>query len=86
MKNDIVTYRYKTYKMKPRETLQAVYHKVDNKFCQQFGFKIKDATFNKIVVYMHAPKDSSSLAVTRILFGKSVKRDFKGKCAILRYC
>lgn len=53
-----------------KEKTQVVYKKLDEKCLEQFGFHIKDATFNKVVDYMYAPKDSSSLAVTRILFGK----------------
>ncbi|KAJ8733012.1 hypothetical protein PYW07_015611 [Mythimna separata] len=61
--------------MKPKETLQALYQKTDSKFCQQFGFKIKDTTFKKVMDYMYEPKDSSSLAVTRILFGLAMLFD-----------
>lgn len=56
--------------MKVKEKVQNAYQKVDDKFFEQFGFKIKDVTFNKLLDYMYCPKDSSSLAVTRILFGK----------------
>ncbi|KAJ8731764.1 hypothetical protein PYW08_014494 [Mythimna loreyi] len=61
--------------MKPKDTFQALYQMADDKFYQQFGFKIKDATFNKAMDYMYTPKDSSSLAVTRILFGLAMLFD-----------
>ncbi|CAH0700194.1 unnamed protein product [Spodoptera exigua] len=61
--------------MQAKEKVSALYQKLDDKFAQQFGFKIKDVTFNRIVEYMYAPKDSSSLAVTRILFGLAMLFD-----------
>ncbi|XP_022816293.1 vitamin K-dependent gamma-carboxylase [Spodoptera litura] len=61
--------------MKTKEKLSALYQKMDNKFAQQFGFKIKEVTFNRVLDYMYAPKDSSSLAVTRILFGLAMLFD-----------
>ncbi|XP_038210572.1 vitamin K-dependent gamma-carboxylase [Zerene cesonia] len=36
---------------------------------EQFGFAIQDVTCGKIINYLYTPKDSSSLAITRILFG-----------------
>ncbi|XP_035428723.2 vitamin K-dependent gamma-carboxylase [Spodoptera frugiperda] len=61
--------------MKAKEKLSVLYQKMDDKFVQQFGFKIKEVTFDKVLDYMYAPKDSSSLAVTRILFGLAMLFD-----------
>ncbi|XP_047020536.1 vitamin K-dependent gamma-carboxylase [Helicoverpa zea] len=61
--------------MKAKEKMQALYQKVDEKFYEQFGFKIKEASMDKLVDYMYTPKDSSSLAVTRILFGLAMLFD-----------
>lgn len=46
---------------------------VDLKYQEQFGFKLNETTCEKFLDYLYAPKDSSSLAVTRILFGKESK-------------
>ncbi|XP_032511604.2 vitamin K-dependent gamma-carboxylase [Danaus plexippus] len=48
---------------------------VDLKYQEQFGFKLNETTCEKILDYLYAPKDSSSLAVTRILFGLSMMFD-----------
>ncbi|CAH0626825.1 unnamed protein product [Chrysodeixis includens] len=61
--------------MKAKEIVLNIYQKVDDKFVEQFGFKIKDVTFEKLIVYMYCPKDSSSLAFTRILFGLAMLFD-----------
>uniref|UniRef100_A0A2A4ISY8 HTTM-like domain-containing protein n=1 Tax=Heliothis virescens TaxID=7102 RepID=A0A2A4ISY8_HELVI len=61
--------------MKAKEKMHALYQKVDEKFYEQFGFKIKEASMSKLVDYMYAPKDSSSLVVTRILFGLAMLFD-----------
>lgn len=57
--------------MKAKEKVRRLYEKLDAKFLEQFGFNMRNVTFDKIVDYMYAPKDPSSLAITRILFGKS---------------
>ncbi|XP_023940205.2 vitamin K-dependent gamma-carboxylase [Bicyclus anynana] len=46
-----------------------LYQAMDEKFREQFGFYLEEITFAKILHYLYAPKDSSSLAITRILFG-----------------
>lgn len=56
--------------MKYKDKLMILYGAVNVKFCEQFGFNIKDTTFDKITLYLHAPRHASSIAVTRILFGK----------------
>ncbi|KAF9810855.1 hypothetical protein SFRURICE_005281 [Spodoptera frugiperda] len=66
---------YTQLNMKAKEKLSVLYQKMDDKFVQQFGFKIKEVTFDKVLDYMYAPKDSSSLAVTRILFGLAMLFD-----------
>ncbi|XP_034824725.1 vitamin K-dependent gamma-carboxylase [Maniola hyperantus] len=47
----------------------SLYEATDIKFKEQFGFRIKEVTLGRMLAYLYAPKDSSSLAVTRILFG-----------------
>ncbi|XP_063379414.1 vitamin K-dependent gamma-carboxylase [Cydia fagiglandana] len=56
--------------MKFKEKLDMLFGAFGSKFKEQFGFEIKETTFAKVVNYLHAPKDASSLAVTRILFVK----------------
>lgn len=60
-----------------KEKLAASNALFNNMFLNQLGFKIEDTTFNNIVDYLHKPTDSSSLAVTRILFGKNSLVDKK---------
>ncbi|RVE47233.1 hypothetical protein evm_008101 [Chilo suppressalis] len=61
--------------MKVMQKLQTLRKEIEVKFQEQFGFKLQDATFTKIVAYLHEPKDASSLAVTRILFGLAMLFD-----------
>lgn len=56
--------------MQIKNKLLSVYNGWQKKFEEQFEFKVQDVCFEKIVIYMNKPKDSSSLAVTRILFGE----------------
>ncbi|KAJ2946866.1 hypothetical protein O0L34_g16196 [Tuta absoluta] len=58
-----------------RKNLHQYYQKIDQKWLEQFGFRINETTFSKIVEYLHRPKDASSLAVTRILFGLAMLFD-----------
>ncbi|XP_041976445.1 vitamin K-dependent gamma-carboxylase [Aricia agestis] len=53
-------------KLKHLSSLAAI---IEGKLTEQFGFRLKDTSFDNVVNYMYAPKDSASLAVTRILFG-----------------
>ncbi|CAG9560729.1 unnamed protein product [Danaus chrysippus] len=47
----------------------SIYNTLDLKYQEQFGFKLNETNSEKLLDYLYAPKDSSSLAVTRILFG-----------------
>ncbi|XP_046960548.1 vitamin K-dependent gamma-carboxylase [Vanessa cardui] len=53
----------------------SLYANIDGKFIEQFDFRLKDVTFKKLTDYLHKPVDSSSLAVTRILFGLAMLFD-----------
>ncbi|XP_073952043.1 gamma-glutamyl carboxylase isoform X2 [Choristoneura fumiferana] len=55
--------------MKFKDIFMIYYGAVNERFREQFGFNIKDTTFEKVALYLHAPKHASSLALTRILFG-----------------
>ncbi|CAH2075573.1 unnamed protein product, partial [Iphiclides podalirius] len=55
--------------MKMKTKIASLYEKIDSKFFEQFEFRICDTNLSKIAIYMHKPKDASSLAFTRILFG-----------------
>ncbi|XP_013177632.1 PREDICTED: vitamin K-dependent gamma-carboxylase [Papilio xuthus] len=52
-----------------KEKLRAVYDSVDKKFFEQFEFHMRETNLRKLTAYLYKPKDASSLAVTRILFG-----------------
>ncbi|KPJ14894.1 Vitamin K-dependent gamma-carboxylase [Papilio machaon] len=52
-----------------KEKFAAVYDLIDQKFFEQFEFHLRETNLRNLAVYMHKPKDASSLAVTRILFG-----------------
>ncbi|CAG9784833.1 unnamed protein product [Diatraea saccharalis] len=58
-----------------KKKLTTVLKEIGHKFKEQFGFEIQDVTFSKVVQYLHEPKDASSLAVTRILFGLAMLFD-----------
>ncbi|XP_049866279.1 vitamin K-dependent gamma-carboxylase [Pectinophora gossypiella] len=62
-------------RMKIKEKVKAIYEGIDKQFVEQFGFRIKETTFENLVNYLHAPKDSSSLAVTRIFYGLAMLFD-----------
>ncbi|XP_028167858.1 vitamin K-dependent gamma-carboxylase [Ostrinia furnacalis] len=61
--------------MQFNEKLSLLYKSFNEKFEEQFEFKIQDVTFEKIVIYLNKPKDPSSLAVTRVLFGLAMLFD-----------
>ncbi|XP_060801297.1 vitamin K-dependent gamma-carboxylase isoform X1 [Amyelois transitella] len=47
----------------------------NKKFEEQFGWPMRETTLSKVTDYLHSPKDPSSLAVTRILFGLAMLFD-----------
>ncbi|XP_059052353.1 vitamin K-dependent gamma-carboxylase [Achroia grisella] len=55
--------------------MSSTYKFINEHFQQQFDFNINEITYTKIVDYMYIQKDSSSLAVTRILFGVAMLFD-----------
>ncbi|CAH2107001.1 unnamed protein product [Euphydryas editha] len=60
---------------KSRTWAECLYTNIDGKFQEQFDFHLKDVTVGKLIDYLYRPKDSSSLAVTRILFGLAMLFD-----------
>ncbi|KAG7299861.1 hypothetical protein JYU34_016881 [Plutella xylostella] len=60
---------------KLRDKLTAFCEDFEKKLLSHFGFGFQDVRFDKIVELMHSPRDASSLAVTRILFGLAMLFD-----------
>ncbi|XP_053602208.1 vitamin K-dependent gamma-carboxylase [Plodia interpunctella] len=58
-----------------KQKIYSILLSVNKKFEEQFGWPIKETTLCKVTDYLYLPKDSSSLAVTRILFGLAMLFD-----------
>ncbi|XP_050342403.1 vitamin K-dependent gamma-carboxylase [Nymphalis io] len=58
-----------------RTWAESLYTSLDGKFQEQFDLHLKEITVKKLSDYLHKPVDSSSLAVTRILFGLAMLFD-----------